>query len=713
MEEIKATVISISFEGEKGFKIVKAREKEGNLISLVGKMEGVGEGDSLILKGEYKNHPVYGKEFLVKDFLFDKEEKRESIIRFISSGRIKGIGEKTARKIVEKFGENTIEIIKNKPDKLLEIKGIGKKNIKGIKESLSEMGDTLDSLVFLSFLGFGTALSYKILENFEGDIERDISENPYILIKKVKGIGFKLADRAAKKLGIPEDSPFRLKSYILYLLESSLEDGHTFLKKEELENIFISEMGSTPESFELLLDELEDEDEIIVWNSAIYLKYVYEIEKKIVDKLLILKKHPFLFTLKPSEKTIEKIEKKWGIKIDENQREVILSAVNNKLSIITGGPGTGKTTILKFIVSLLKENGKTVMIAAPTGRAAKRISETSGEDAKTIHRLLEYIPGKEGFMKNRFNPLEADAVIIDEASMMDIFIFYRLLDAFGPNTQLILVGDHYQLPPVGPGYVFRDLVNSSKIPVYFLDKIYRRSEDSLININALKVKMGEMPELNPSGDTISDFYFVRKEREEDILELIIELYTERIPSKFMVDPFSDSIQILAPVYRGTIGVDNINSIIQKKLNSSKRGIKHYERELKKGDKVMQLKNNYEKDVFNGDLGNVKRVNHYTQTVEVDFYGNTVVYERKEFNEITLAYAISIHKSQGSEYDYIIVPISKSQGIMLQRNLIYTAITRAKKMLIFVGDLKALEIAVHNNTPLKRNSRIYELVVEKL
>ena len=713
MEEIKATVISINFEGEKGFKIVKARERGGSLISLVGKMEGVGEGDSLILKGEYKNHPVYGKEFLVKDFSFDKEEKKESIIRFISSGRIKGIGEKIARKIVEKFGENTIEIIKNEPDKLLEIDGIGKKSMKRIKESLSEMGDTLDSLVFLSFLGFGTALSYKILENFEGELESEIRENPYILIKKVKGIGFKLADRAAKKLGIPEDSPFRLKSYILYLLENSLEDGHTFLKKEELENMFISEMGSTPESFELLLDELEDEDEIIVWDSAIYLKYVYEIETKIVDKLLILKKHPFIFTLKPSEKTIEKIEEKWGIKIDENQREVILSAVNNKLSIITGGPGTGKTTILKFIVSLLKENGKTVMIAAPTGRAAKRISETSGEDAKTIHRLLEYIPGKDGFMKNRFNPLEADAVIIDEASMMDIFIFYRLLDALGPNTQLILVGDHYQLPPVGPGYVFRDLVNSGKIPVYFLDKIYRRSEDSLININALKVKMGEMPELNSSGETISDFYFVKKEREEDILELVIELYTERIPSKFMVDPFSDSIQILTPVYRGTIGVDNINSIIQKRLNGLKRGIKHYERELKKGDKVMQLKNNYEKDIFNGDIGNVKRINHYTQTVEVDFYGNTVVYERKEFNEITLSYAISIHKSQGSEYDYVIVPISKSQGIMLQRNLIYTAITRAKKMLIFVGDPKALEMAVRNNTPLKRNSRIYELVVEKL
>ncbi len=713
MEEIRASVISINFEGDNGFKIVRAREKGGGIISVVGKLEGVGEGDPLILRGEYNEHPVYGKEFLVKDFEFDQEAKEESILRFISSNRIKGIGEKKARKIVEKFGEDTINILKNSPDKLLEINGIGKNNIKMIKESIAELGDTFDSLIFLNFLGFGSALSYKILESMEGDIESEIRENPYILIKKVKGIGFKLADRAAKRLGIPDDSPFRLKSYILYLLESSLEEGHTFLQKEELENLFISEMSSSSEVFTEMIESLLEEEEIVVIDTAVYLKYVYEIEQKIVDKLLILKKHPFVFSLKPSEKTINEIENKWGIKVDETQKDVILNVINNKLSIITGGPGTGKTTILKFIISLLKQNGKTVFIAAPTGRAAKRISETSGEEAKTIHRLLEYIPGKEGFMKNRFNPLEAEAVIIDEASMMDIFIFYRLLDALGPNTQLILVGDHYQLPPVGPGYVFRDLVNSGKIPVYFLEKIYRRDEDSLISLNALKVKRGEMPEIGGKEDKISDFYFIKRSKEDDILKLILELYLERIPSKFMVDPFSDSIQILTPIYRGVIGVDNLNKIVQSELNSSRKGIKHYEKVFKKGDKVMQLKNNYEKDVFNGDIGRVKRINHYTQTIEIDYYDKTVVYERKEFNEITLAYAISIHKSQGSEYDYVIVPITKSQGIMLQRNLIYTAITRAKKMMIFVGDPEALEIAVKNNTPLKRNSRIYELVVERL
>jgi len=680
---------------------------------VVGKLEEVGEGDPLILRGEYHEHPVYGKEFLVKDFEFDQEEKDESIVRFISSNRIKGIGEKTARKIVETFGEETINILKNSPDKLLEIKGIGKKNIKMIKKSIADLGDTFDSLVFLNYLGFGSSLSYKILESMDGNIESEIRENPYILIKRVKGIGFKLADRAAKRLGIPDNSPFRLKSYVLYLLESSLEDGHTFLYKEELENLFISEMSSSPEIFNQIINELRDEDEIVVVDSSIYLKYVYEIEQKIVDKLVILKKHPFIFNIKPSETTIREIEKKWQINVDETQKEVILNVINNKISIITGGPGTGKTTILKFIISILKKNGKTVSIAAPTGRAAKRISETSEEEAKTIHRLLEYIPGKDGFMKNRFNPLEAEAIIIDEASMMDIFIFYRLLDAMGPNTQLILVGDHYQLPPVGPGYVFRDLVNSGKIPVFFLEKIYRRDENSLISLNALKVKKGEMPEIRPKKDEISDFYFVKKSNEKDILNLILELYLERIPTKFMVDPFSDSIQILTPIYRGIIGVDNLNKIIQTELNKSGKGIKHYEKLFKKGDKVMQIKNNYEKDVFNGDIGRVKRVNHYSQIVEVDFYDKIVAYERKEFNELTLAYAISIHKSQGSEYDYVIVPINKSQGLMLQRNLIYTAITRAKKMLIFVGDPEALELAVKNNTPLKRNSRIYELLIKKL
>ncbi len=715
MEEIKGSVIGIKFEGENGFKILKIRRKDGEVFFAVGKLKDVGESDSLIMRGEYNIHPTYGKEFIVKEFEFNKDDKLEAIRRFLSSNVIKGIGPKTANKITEEFGEDAIKIIKESPDELLKIHGIGKNNLKHIKESIKSLGSLLDTMLFLTSVGFGQSLSYKIIEELKENVEYEIKDNPYILIKKIKGIGFKTADRIAKKIGIPEDSPFRIQSFIIYLLEKSLEEGHTFLRENELISKIKEEIDIPEDIAKENIKILIDSGEMIIEDGCIYLKYVYLIEEKVIEKLQILKS--FLFApIEIGMEDIEILEKKWGIKLDSEQKNTLIEVLKNKLVIITGGPGTGKTTLLKFIANMLNERGKRVLIGAPTGRASRRIAETTGFDAKTIHRMLEYVPGKEVFLRNKFNPLEADSVIIDEASMIDIFLFYRLIDALSPQAQIIFVGDHYQLPPVGAGYMFRDMVNSGKITTFYLSKIYRRDEKSLININAFKIKKGEIPDfpiIDKGKDDIYDCYFIAKNEESEILKTIVELYIKRIPDKFGIDPFSDKIQILTPMYRGIIGVDNINKVLQEKINPSSIGIKHQDKKFNIKDKVIQLKNDYDKEVFNGDIGNIKRINKVEHSLTIEFFDREVEYKDKEFNKILLAYAISIHKSQGSEYDFVIIPIIKKQGIMLQRNLIYTAITRAKKMVIFIGEKEALEMAIKNNSPLERNSKIYEKIIKKL
>ncbi len=715
MEEIKVSVIGIRFEGENGFKILKVRDKGGDVFFAIGKMKDVGESDSLILKGDYNIHHSYGKEFIVKEYEFNSEDKLEAIRRFLSSSIIKGIGVKTAEKIVDEFGEDSIRILKENPDELMRVNGIGEKNIKSIKESVLSLGPVLDTMLFLTAVGLGQSLSYKIIEEFKDSTEYEIKDNPYILIKKIKGIGFKTADRIAKRIGIPEDSPFRIRSFIIYILETALEDGDTFLHEEELINKTVDEIGISAEFARENLESLVESGEIIIEEGCVYLKFVHIIEEKIVEKLKILKS--FLFVpIEIENEDIEALEKRWDMKLDKEQRDTLRQVLKNKISIITGGPGTGKTTLLKFVSNILHERGKKILIGAPTGRASRRITETTGFDAKTLHRMLEYVPGKEVFLRNKFNPLEADTIIVDESSMIDIFLFYRLIDALSPQAQIIFVGDHYQLPPVGPGYIFRDMVNSGKIKTFYLSKIYRRGEKSLINVNAHKIKNGEYPDIpviDKENEDLYDFYFVDKNREEDILKTIVELYIIRIPEKFGIDPLSDKIQILSPMYRGIIGVDNINKVLQEKINSLSKGIKYQDKLFKKGDKIIQLKNDYDKEVFNGDIGNIKKINTIKNSIIINFFNREIEYEGREFNEISLAYAISIHKSQGSEYDFVIIPIVKKQGIMLQRNLIYTAITRAKKMVIFIGEREALETAVKNNTPLERNSNIYQKIVREM
>ncbi len=709
--EVEGKVDRVFFEGDDGFKILLLTLSDGGKITLKGNLGYVEKGDYIKAKGFFRENPKYGEEFVVEEFEFLEEKNLLYIVKFLSSGIIKGIRKGLSERIVEKFGEKTVEILKNSPEKLLEVKGIGEKNLKLIKESLKEKKEIFDSYLFLSELGVGPVLSEKIYSFYKEETVKIIKKNPYLLIEDIEGIGFKTADSIARKVGIEKDSPLRIKSFIIHVLIEEMEKGNTFIHIEELEKRVKREIEVGKNDLYLYLQELERDGKIVIDRNAISLSYLYSSEKNISHFLKILMDFPSK-TLELSEDEITEIEEEEKIKLSSEQKEAVFRAFKEKVFIITGGPGTGKTTIIKFLGKVFKRKGFRFKFTSPTGRASKRITEATGFPAQTIHRLLEYNPFLRSFSKNRFNPLHVDAVVVDEVSMVDVLLFEKLLSAIHPSSKLILVGDHNQLPPVGPGYPLRDLINSSKIPFIELKKIYRQKEDSLITYNAHRIKRGEFPEIPlPSGEKIYDFYFIKRSEEKKIYEAIIELYVEKIPDMFSVDPFSDKIQVLSPLYRGEIGVDNLNKNLQRILNKSVVELKSGERIFKLGDKVMQIKNNYEKEVFNGDLGRIVEINDLMEYLTVDFYGRKVNYFRGEFGELTLSYAISVHKSQGSEYDYVIMPLSRSHTIMLRRNLIYTALTRAKKMMILVGELVALRRGIDNNEPLLRNSFLEDFIRE--
>ncbi len=710
MEEFEGRVAKIVFEGSDDYKIAVLSAKNGIKLNIKGKLSGISEGENIVVRGFINDNPKYGKELIVKEFSFLDEKGLSYLRKFLASGIIKGIKKGLSQRIVDKFKDKTLEIIRENPDELLKVQGIGEKNFKIIKKSLIEKRELLSSFLFLSELGLGPSLSEKIYMKFKEDTEKIVKNNPYILVEEIYGVGFKTADSIARRLGIPEDSPLRIKSFIVYLLLKTLDEGDTYLLEDELLKVVRESIGVDKETVSLYIDELAKEEKIIVKNRRIALKTVFDVESSIPDKLKIIIQFPSKTIDVKAE--LECIEEEEKIKLSPEQKEAVLRAFSEKFLIITGGPGTGKTTIIKVIGKILKRKGFKFYLAAPTGRASKRITEATNFYAQTIHRLLEYNPYTGSFSKNRFNPLLADFIILDEFSMVDTLLFSKFLEAVVPNARIILVGDHYQLPPVGPGYPLRDLINSGKISVIELKKIYRQKEDSLIVYNAHRIKEGKPPEIpTPSEERLFDFYFVRKSGERSVFSAIIELYTERIMEQFSVDPLSDRVQVLTPLYRGLVGVDNLNRVFQEILNRSPVELRVGERIFKLGDKVMQLKNNYEKEVFNGDIGRICSIDRELKVLTVDFYGRKVSYFPGEFSEITLSYAISVHKSQGSEYDFVVMPVVNSHSIMLKRNLIYTALTRARKLMVMVGEIEALKRAALNDSPLKRNSFLKEFLKE--
>jgi exodeoxyribonuclease V alpha subunit len=713
MSEIEGVVERITYQNEEnGFTVARLKTEEEK-ITIVGHLTNVRSGESLKLTGQWIMHPTYGKQFKVESFEVVPPMTIEGIQLYLGSGLIKGIGPVTAKKIVKTFGLSTLKMIEEHPEKLLEVEGIGPQKAEKIKKVFEEQKNVHQMMIFLRGVGITPALALKIYQHYGEKAAEIVKENPYRLADEVFGVGFKTADRIAGLLGRKDPaSPERVSAGILYFLRKSTEAGHVFMPQEEFAAQVGLELGITVESVLTGISSLIRQKEVYLDEERLYLSVFYWTERKVAEKLCSLLMAPHSKELLLSKELAE-------LKLSAltfEQRLAVEKANQEGVLLITGGPGTGKTTTVRSLTQLFSLKEQRIVLAAPTGRAAKRLAEATGEKAKTIHRLLEfgYTPGvglKYG--RNEECPLEADVVIIDEASMIDLLLFHHLLKAITPGTKLILVGDQDQLPSVGAGSVLRDLIASGVIPTVRLKTVFRQSKTSKIVTNAHRVNEGLMPELKGAND----FYFIREPEPAKITEAIVRLVGVRLPRYLKCDPIEE-IQVLSPMRKTVTGVENLNLELQRILNpesSSKPELLYAERLFRQGDKVMQIKNDYQKMIFNGDMGRILKIDPEEEELVVTFTEEKgerlVTYEYEELDELVLAYAISVHKSQGSEYPVIVLPVTTQHFLLLQRNLFYTAITRAKKMVVLVGTKKALAIAVKNNKIEKRNSWLDQLLKE--
>ena len=703
----------IYYSPDTGYTVCKFALESGENFTVVGSFPPLSPGEVLRISGKWEINPKFGKQFKVENFTPILPSSVKGVERFLSSGLIKGIGPVLARRIVKKFGPQTIEIISKDPEKLKEVEGIGHQKLKEIKKSWAEHQNIRDLIIFLQEHNISTNLAIKIYRQYGDNSFRILKTNPYQACHDIWGIGFKTADQMALKLGMSPSSPERIKAFIRYLLEKDTEQGHVFSFQEDLEKNCQAELDVEEEKIREALDELIKQKlaitEQVDSKTAVYLPFFYEAEEEVARYIHELVSYPFLTPSLDMDKAISAVEEELSIEFSPKQKLAIKESLLKKILVITGGPGTGKTTIVKAIVDIFHAWGRKVLLAAPTGRAAKRLSEATQTEAKTIHRTLEFNPKQGNFRRNEKRPLDADAMIIDEFSMVDLPLMYSLLKAVPPYMRLILVGDKDQLPSVGPGNLLRDIIESQKVEVVTLDEIFRQEKDSLIVINAHRINQGMSLKYPPRDEREADFYFIHQEDDQRVFNTIISLCSFRIPKKFNLPALSPQIQVISPMYRGLVGVDNLNLELQKRLNRYGKGLRFGTREIRVRDKVMQIRNNYEKDIFNGDIGNVVYVDKPTYRIGVDFDGRVIFYDKEEVSEITLAYAISVHKSQGSEFKAVVMPLLPQHFIMLQRNLFYTALTRAKKLNIIVGSYKALHIAIKNDKPIKRNC----LVKDKL
>ena len=745
--EITGVVERTTFQNEEnGFTVAKLTRTDGKdeteLITIVGYLSGVKSGETLRLYGDWVDHPAYGRQFSVEHFETVAPVTKEGVEKYLGSGLIKGIGPATAHKIVETFGLDTLEVIEKQPERLQEVPGIGPHKAQRIIQALAETKKMRRVMLFLRGAGVTAGLAGKIYRSFGNDTIRVLQENPYLLAQRVPGIGFKTADRIAGLLGRTNPAaPERIRAGLLYLLGKISEAGHVFSELPEFAEEAATELGVESTLLQAEIERMSRDKQVVLDGNRLYLPALYHSERGAAVKLTALYKHlqPKITSCARQTELAEmngagldvtpghQREMKTGINnnkvTDEVQESIALSpeqeaavalAQREGVLVITGGPGTGKTTIIRSLIRLYQQQGLKVVLAAPTGRAAKRLTEATGLPAKTIHRLLEFgfTGGEMGYDRDEKNPLEAEAVIIDEVSMVDLPLFYHLLKAIPLGARLILVGDEDQLPSVGPGTVLRDIIASGVIPQVKLKTIFRQARESQIVTNAHLINVGRLPKVNEA----KDFFFIPATEPEQIVDEIVRLVTVRLPRYLNCDPVEE-IQVLSPMRRTVTGVDNLNHLLQKVLNpesSGKPQIQYGGRIFRLGDKVMQIRNNYQKMVFNGDVGRITKLDPEEQQIEVSFSDqeeDKILYEYDELDELVLSYAVTVHKSQGSEYPVVILPVTTQHFLLLQRNLFYTAVTRAKKMAVLVGTKKALAIAVKNNRIDQRNSRLAQLICE--
>jgi len=716
MEYIEGTIDRILFYSpDTGYTVCKFSPVDKNSLTIVGSFPPLSPGEVLRIKGKWELNPKFGRQFKVESFFPVMPSSVRGIQKFLSSGLIKGVGPVLAKCIVNCFGSQTLEILTKMPNKLKEVPGIGRVKLNEIKKAWAEHEGIRELIIFLQEHNISTNLATKIYRQYGERSFHVLKTNPYQACHDIWGVGFKTADQLALKLGMSPTSTERVKAYICYLLEKDNEHGHVFSFRKDIVNNCKKDLEVEESKVKQALDELKRNELIICEhvNSdfAVYLPFFFNAQEEIVRCIHKLASFPFLKPPFNVERAIEELEKQLDIRFSSVQKIAIENCFYKKILVITGGPGTGKTTIIKAVVDIFNKWGRKVLLAAPTGRAAKRLSDTTKNEAKTIHRILEYNPKLGTFRRSEKLSLIGDALVIDEFSMVDMALMYYLIKAVPQWMRLILVGDKDQLPSVGPGNLLRDIIESQSIEVIRLNEIFRQERDSLIVQKANRINQGKNIIYPKKEDKDSDFYFMYQEDEQKVFNTIIKLCSFHIPRKFSLDPLSTQIQVISPMYRGTVGVDNLNLELQKVLNFSRDCLKFGNRDFRLCDKVMQIRNNYEKEVFNGDIGRIVDIDRDAFGVVVDFDGRMVLYKKDEMNEITLAYAVSVHKAQGSEYQAVVMPLLTQHYIMLQRNLFYTALTRAKKLSVIVGSYRALHIAIKTDEPVKRNCLLKDKLVK--
>jgi exodeoxyribonuclease V alpha subunit len=734
-DQLQGSVERITYyNDENGYSVIRLNvEGRSDLVTVVGNLPEVQPGESLRLEGRWTTHAQYGRQFQAEWCEQVLPATVEGIRAYLGSGMIKGVGPVTAKRIVQRFGVDTLRVLDEEPDRLREALGVGPKRARSVAEAWEEQKHIRQVMMFLQSHGVSTNLAVKVYKTYGDDSLQVVQQDPYRLARDIWGVGFKTADKVARDLGLPHDAPSRVQAGVAYALGQLADDGHVYAPEGELvaeaaallevDPSLITDAIQTLDAEEVVyrdtlvyptLEEVDSRAISVTEERAVYLAPFYYGEIGVTNRLRDLLDSPATrlvpFRRVNWEALLPQVTRESPFELSVEQRRAVRTALTSKVTVLTGGPGTGKTVTVRTVIAALEAMRRKYALCAPTGRAAKRLSEATERPAKTVHRLLEYSP-QHGFQRNDDYPLEVDCLIVDEASMLDLLLTNRLLKAVDPATHVLFVGDVDQLPSVGAGDTLRDIIASDRVAVVRLTEIFRQAADSGIVVNAHRINRGQFPVLNE----FEDFYFFSQEEPEAAAELLVDIVERRIPRKFDLDPL-DEIQVMAPMYRGACGVSNLNERLQKALNPPslrKQERRFGGRIFRVGDKVMQTRNNYDKDVYNGDIGRVVHIGRVEQTLTVRIDGRPVIYDWAELDELVHAFAISVHKSQGSEYRAVVLPILTQHYLLLQRNLLYTAITRAKQLVVLVGTRKAIWIAVKNDKVSERYSGLGVRLRERL
>jgi len=718
VERLRGLIERVTFHNEdSGYSVLRLKVRgHRDLVTVVGHTPRATPGEEADCVGEWVNDARHGFQFRARELRLIPPATVEGIERYLASGMVRGIGAHFARQLVRAFGERVFEVIEREPQRLQTLRGIGPGRCRRIVDAWTEQRAVRDIMVFLHSHGVGTARAYRIYRAYGDDAVSVVRENPYQLALDIPGIGFRTADGLAQRLGIAPDSPMRVRAGVRHALQEAASEGNCGLARERLREQTATLLEVEVQAVDQAIVEEHGAERLVVEADAegelVFLAALDYAERGIADCFARLARGtPPWRPIEPA-RAIPWVQQRLGIELSASQCAAVQAALAGKLTVITGGPGVGKTTVVNSILTIIGVRDVRIELCAPTGRAARRLAESTGREARTVHRLLEFDPGRGRFRHDASNPLAVDLVVLDEASMMDVVLMHDLLLALPPTAALLLVGDVDQLPSVGPGAVLADIITSGCVLTARLTEIFRQAARSRIVVNAHRINAGEMPALRTDRDADSDFYFLRARSPEEIQDRVLSLVAERIPARFGFDPLAD-IQVLTPMNRGSLGTRSLNVALQQRLNPGGEGVTRFGVTFSPGDKVIQMVNDYDKDVFNGDIGRVEAVDADLATLCVRFDGRAVEYAFAELDELTLAYAVSVHKSQGSEYPAVVIPFATQHYTMLERNLLYTAVTRARSLVVIVGQPRAVAMAVRRVRSRTRVTRLAQRLRERL